>query len=176
MRRELTAWIALTVLGSVLVLWASGRAWVESSTAGPGVITASGSELSPVLTPLALAVLAGVVAVLATKGLARRLVGALVALCGAGAAVAAWRATDTVTVLDAVGGKITAWDTTVWQWVAVLGGVLMAAAGVLAVLRGSRWTGMSGRYDRPGPREARQDDRSLWDALDRGDDPTSEEH
>lgn len=174
MRRELPVWIAVTVLGSVLVLWASGRDWVRET--GGGVIAASGGRLSPVLTPLALAVLAGVVAVLATKGLARRLVGALIALCGAGAAVAAWRATDHATVMSALSGKISGWDTTVWPWVAILGGVLMAAAGALAVLRGSRWTGMSARYDRPGPREARQDDRSLWDALDRGDDPTSEEH
>lgn len=156
-RRELGGWIAVVVLGCVLALLAAGRPWV---TRASGSAPLTGDDLTPVLTPLALAVLAGTVAVLATRGPGRRLIGALIALCGVGAAAAALTAAGT---------------NTVWPYVATAGAVLMTAAGVLAVLRGGRWGGMSGRYDRPGSSAARPaDDRSLWDALDRGDDPTSD--
>ncbi|MGE7467635.1 Trp biosynthesis-associated membrane protein [Brevundimonas sp. NPDC003935] len=50
----------------------------------------------------------------------------------------------------------------------------MTAGGIVAIVRGGRWAGMSARYDR-GAGKARaevKDDRALWDALDRGDDPT----
>jgi hypothetical protein len=57
-----------------------------------------------------------------------------------------------------------------WPLLCTVGGVLVAAAGVFTVVRGSRWPGMGSRYERRGtPRE----DVPLWDALDRGDDPTA---
>ncbi|MGW2154143.1 TIGR02234 family membrane protein [Nonomuraea sp. NPDC001699] len=200
-RRELWAWLGLTVLGSCLVLLAAGRGWVRvlggqaADAAAP-----TGGDLSPVLTPLGLAGLAGVVAVLATKGAGRRVVGVLVALCGAGAAAGTWSALASATVtgwlrehnaMRAMAGL--PWEPVpAWPVVAGLGAFLLLAGGVLAVVRGGRWTGMSGRYERAaatsgdgtGDRaddrggavaaSARRahDDRELWDALDRGDDPT----
>ncbi|MGW2222707.1 Trp biosynthesis-associated membrane protein [Nonomuraea sp. NPDC001684] len=75
-----------------------------------------------------------------------------------------------------------------WPVVAGLGALLLLAGGVLAAVRGGRWAGMSSRYDRaadatderaggrPGAVAATarrgHEDRELWDALDRGDDPT----
>ncbi|NUP60893.1 MAG: Trp biosynthesis-associated membrane protein, partial [Nonomuraea sp.] len=63
-----------------------------------------------------------------------------------------------------------------WPVVAGLGAVLLLAGGVFAALRGRGWAGMSARYDRGGAGEAPSrrvhEDRELWDALDRGDDPT----
>lgn len=170
-RRELGVWVGGAALGSVLVLVAAGREWVANvRPAGDAVPT--GSELSPALTPLALAALAGVVAVLATKGVGRRLMGGLLALCGLAAAVASWRATEASTVLDRLrqGAGALTWDTTAWPYIAVTGALIVAGAGVVAIVRGGRWSAMSGRYERQTPA---MDDRSLWDALDRGDDPTA---
>src|SRR5690606_42153824 len=61
-----------------------------------------------------------------------------------------------------------------WPLAAGLGAPLMLAGGVLAVARGGRWAGMSDRYERAAdrPRAQPDGDRALWDALDRGDDPT----
>jgi hypothetical protein len=61
-----------------------------------------------------------------------------------------------------------------WWIPSLAGGVLLAAAGLLTVVRGRRWPGMSARYDRPGtaPPPAGDDPASMWKALDRGDDPT----
>lgn len=183
-RRELWVWVCAAVLGSLLILFAAGREWVvgarsvgELGAPGDGVLMPTGSELSPALTPIALAALAGVVAVLATKGVGRRLIGGLIALCGLAAGITAFRAVDDATVVAALpeGLGEVAWDTTIWPYVAVAGAVLIAAAGVVAIVRGKQWSAMSGRYDRPGPGQERPaDDRSLWDALDRGDDPTSD--
>lgn len=185
-RRELGLWLALTVLGSCLVLFAAGQAWVRVLGARAGdAVAPTGGDLSPVLTPLALAGLAGVVAVLATKGAGRTVVAALVALCGAGAAAGTWAALGSVTVtgwlrernmLRAAAGL--PWEPVpAWPVVAGLGAVLLLAGGVFAVLRGRGWAGMSARYDRAagGPAPARRvhEDRELWDALDRGDDPTA---
>ncbi|NUP82965.1 MAG: TIGR02234 family membrane protein, partial [Nonomuraea sp.] len=97
-RRELWVWLALTVLGSCLVLFAAGQAWVRVLGAQAGdSVAPTGGDLSPVLTPLALAGLAGVVAVLATKGIGRTVVAALVAICGAGAAAGTWAALGSAT-------------------------------------------------------------------------------
>ncbi|MEV5411781.1 TIGR02234 family membrane protein [Thermopolyspora sp. NPDC052614] len=85
-----------------------------------------------------------------------------------------------------------------WPAVTVAGGIILVGAGIVAVARASRWPGMSERYERRGagspppargPRAAgsapgsaagsamgaRADrERELWDALDRGDDPTAD--
>jgi uncharacterized membrane protein (TIGR02234 family) len=67
-----------------------------------------------------------------------------------------------------------------WPLLAALAGLLLTAAGTLTALRGSRWPALSGRYDaaaarvpsaRPEPAHATT--ANLWDALDRGDDPTT---
>ncbi len=179
-RRELGGWLVGTALGCVLVLVAAGRAWVTNVRgAGTGVVAApTGGDLSPVLTPLALAGLAGVVAVLATKGIGRRVIGVLLALCGVGAGLGAWQAAGGSGVLSwlrernvtRVTGAIQ-WDAVaLWPVVCGLGAVLMVAGGVVAVVRGGGWAGMSARYTREPPPPT--DDRALWDALDRGDDPT----
>ncbi|MEV6149073.1 Trp biosynthesis-associated membrane protein [Nonomuraea sp. NPDC052129] len=179
-RRELTAWLVVTALGCVLVLVAAGRAWVTNVRgAGTGAMTVpSGGDLSPVLTPLALAGLAGVVAVLATKGAGRRVIGVLLALCGVGAGLGAWQAAGGSGVLSwlrernvmRATGAIQ-WDVVpLWPVVCGLGAVLMVAGGVVAVVRGGAWAGMSAKYTRERPETT--GDRSMWDALDRGDDPT----
>jgi uncharacterized membrane protein (TIGR02234 family) len=81
---------------------------------------------------------------------------------------------------------------TAWPWAAMAGGLLLLLAGLLALRYGSRWPAMSSRYDRPprlrggapaasgGPAAGRKrapvdPDRpeSLWQALDRGEDPTA---
>ena len=169
-----------TALGCVLVLVAAGRAWVTNVRgAGTGVVAApTGGDLSPVLTPLALAGLAGVVAVLATKGIGRRVIGVLLALCGVGAGFGAWQAAGGSGVLSwlrernvmRVTGAIE-WDAVAfWPVVCGLGAAMMVAGGVVAVVRGGGWARMSARYTREPPPAT--DDRSMWDALDRGDDPT----
>jgi uncharacterized membrane protein (TIGR02234 family) len=63
-------------------------------------------------------------------------------------------------------------------WVATAGGVVLAAAGGVAVAYRRRWPGLAARYDRgadqsTGSRHGRPA-TSTWDALERGEDPTRE--
>lgn len=59
-------------------------------------------------------------------------------------------------------------DTAAWT-----SAVALIVAGLLVVWRGRHWTPMSRRYDRAaGSRAEASDPRDLWQALDRGEDPT----
>ncbi|MFI7442028.1 Trp biosynthesis-associated membrane protein [Nonomuraea indica] len=187
--RELGVWVLATALGCALVLFATTRPWVTGvrATGGHGgsgtLAVPTGGDLGPALVPVALAGLAGVVAALAAKGVARRLIGALVALCGLVAGLATWLAAGGDAALDWLGehNVLQATDALQWDVVALwpassgLGAAIMTAGGLVAVVRGGRWAGMGDRYERdPARRRApAADDRALWDALDRGDDPTS---
>jgi len=88
------------------------------------------------------------------------------------------------------GATIAASASPAWPLLAALGGAALLAGGVGTVLRSRRWPGMSARYDAPssastaavsppqatGPGLASDDSvnaSAAWDALDRGEDPTS---
>ncbi|MBG0817437.1 Trp biosynthesis-associated membrane protein [Planomonospora sp. ID82291] len=190
--RELWTWAAACAAGAGAVLLAAGREWAVLGSAGAGADGAeppalTGSGIVSFLSPVALAVLAAVVAVLATGGGARRAVGAVIALCGLGVLAGAWDGTGRGALAAAVeanlaraaGGDVALDAFTVrWTWpvVAAAGGLVLLAAGVTAVLRGPRWPGMSGRYDRSqrGPGAGPATERALWDAIDRGADPTDD--
>jgi uncharacterized membrane protein (TIGR02234 family) len=60
--------------------------------------------------------------------------------------------------------------------VTVAAGLLLAAGGLVTVVRGARWPGMSSRYERGAtPRQTvPSDSAGMWKALDRGEDPTGE--
>jgi uncharacterized membrane protein (TIGR02234 family) len=66
-----------------------------------------------------------------------------------------------------------------WPWLTAACGLLVLLAGLLVAVRGHRWSVMSARYETPvtgrvDDEQARQRvNTSLWQALDRGDDPTT---
>jgi hypothetical protein len=108
----------------------------------------------PVAKGGALFCLAAIGGVLATRRLGRRLVGVGVVVVGA--------------VVVVVG------DRTVVR----LSGLLMLLAGVLVAWFGPGWSELSSRYDAgggtgPGGGAPARRPHDLWDALDRGEDPTA---
>ena len=91
MRRTYGA-LGVTVLGAALALLATGRSWATVRVARTApladlVVALSGRAEHAALPVLAVAALAGVVAVLAARGPLRRLVAALLGLCGVGIAL-----------------------------------------------------------------------------------------
>lgn len=162
-RRELTGTVLLCALGALVELLAAGRVWatVRGAVATTGY---TGNHVASAVRPLALVALAGAAALLATKRWSRIAVGVLIVMAGAGTAVAA-------VVAKAPHG---AQSLSAWRVVAVVAAVPVVLAGLAAAARGYRWSVMSARYDAPGSQRQRvQDpDVALWDALDRGDDPT----
>ncbi|WP_244945180.1 Trp biosynthesis-associated membrane protein [Couchioplanes caeruleus] len=165
--------------GAGLALYGITRAWAVEVTTRPGLpdltTARTGADLAPWVVGLALVALAGGGALLATRGTARRGLGALLALTGA------------AVVAGAVGGRTGA-DAgaagaggTLWPVVCVLGGLLVVAGGWRALRHGHEWPSMGARYERrpatatppPANEDERVDTRTAWDALDRGDDPTA---
>ena len=182
-RRELLTSVLLCLLGSALVLLAVSRSWVTHRIAAPAPLpskafTVAGTHLAPGARALALVGLAGVAAVLATRRLGRIAVGVLLTAAGAGiVAVVARALADPDAAIRRAGPFV---DVTYapgqhlgrWPYVALLGAVLVAAGGVLVVVRGRSWASMSAKYDAPAQKP--HGEASLWDALDRGEDPTDE--
>ncbi|MEV7054668.1 TIGR02234 family membrane protein [Streptomyces microflavus] len=193
-RRSLAAGLLLGAVGATVVLLASGQVWAEGRAATGGgalPLTADGQDVTGAPAALAIVGLAALVAVFAVRGAGRRVVAALLALSGLGAALSAWAGASDSTALDEEAARTTgdaaatidALTHTAWPYVTAAGGLLILLAGVLALRFGSRWPTMSGRYERDGtprprkaPRAAPDPDRpeELWKALDRGEDPTRE--
>ncbi|ROP40953.1 MULTISPECIES: Trp biosynthesis-associated membrane protein [Saccharothrix] len=149
-RRPLWIVVALLLLGAVALWGASALSWDASADR-------SGGDVVPALTPLALLCLAAIAAVVALSGWVRRLLGAVVLLAGAAAAFQGVDADGPVTGRGLV----------------LLGAALAVAAGVLLVVRGPAMPRLGGGYQTPGAAKRTADpERELWNALERGDDPT----
>jgi uncharacterized membrane protein (TIGR02234 family) len=189
MRREFALVLLLGAVGAALVLLATRQAWAQAIFVAPRPLPAqdfsvTGQELVPLASALALAALACLAAVIATRSVARRAVGALLAVLGAGAGAAATTGVRASAVLAAaranasngtVGGSTTSGNSpgnaahpiviagssghavmagAPWRAVAVVGAVAIILAGLATVGRGPRWPVMSARFDRPGQRGA----------------------
>lgn len=177
-RREMALVLGLAVVAAAVLVLAAGRTWTVVVWTPPGLPRTDQAMAGRVLAPGAfafgLAGLAGCVGVLATRGWARRAVGAVVALCGVGAAVSSALASGAAAATRELPAAVArpadvAVQVTAWPWIALAAAVLLALAGAYAAARCARWPGMGARYDAPKQREAEPD---MWRALDRGDDPT----
>ncbi|WP_393084408.1 TIGR02234 family membrane protein [Streptomyces sp. LN704] len=189
-RRSLGIALLCGALGAAVALLATRQNWSQGTATVAGgafPLTARGSDVTGVPAALAVVGLAALVAVFAVRRSGRLLVSALLALSGAGTAVAAVLGAGDDSALDekaaAVSGDTAATadalSHTAWPYVAAAGGALILVAGLLALRYGRLWPAMSGRYERDGtprPRKARPVDpdrpEDLWKALDRGEDPT----
>jgi uncharacterized membrane protein (TIGR02234 family) len=176
--RRLGVSVLLCVAGAGLALYGITRTWAVQVTARPGLsdlrTERTGTDVAPWVIGLALVALAGGGALLATRGTVRRVLGALLALAGAGVAAGAVAGRAGLAVGSAGAGG------TLWPVVCAVGGLLVLTGGVTAVRHGHEWPGMGARYERRPQQtpavpadDQRVDTRAAWDALDRGDDPTA---
>lgn len=193
-RRSLAAALLLGALGATVVLISSGQIWTSGTATVAGIgakaLDADGQTITGAPAALAIVGLAALVAVFAVKRAGRVLVSALLALSGAGTIAAALLGAGDHAALDAQAAKLSgdlaatvgAVTRTGWPYITAFGGLLLLAAGLLALRFGGSWPGMGGRYEREGgPRtQARRPvdperPEELWKALDRGEDPTARE-
>ena len=189
-RARLGGALGLVLLGGAGALLVSGRAWQTVTAPRPRpftdeVVDVSGRTLEPAVAALGVVALAGVVAVLATRGVARRVVG----LALAGAAIAmAWPAVAGFRTVSAQRARSLVSDARtaagldpahpprvtvhlVWPALTLLCALAVLAGGIAVALWGHRWLVMSARYEAPAQQRSHA---SLWSDLDRGHDPTSE--
>lgn len=192
-------WVALAVLGLGGALTSLGAAQPWARLAADDGLTVlsvqvTGSALAPLAPAAGLVGLAAVLAVLAVRTTTRRVVAVVVAVLATAAvaqAVAAWAdlaerarrwwAVEVGDLADTAQVALTAWPAV------TIGGLVLVAVGAgVVLLRGADWSGLSSRYERPGTPPAAGASGSgaapptsagdLWQALDRGDDPTDSEH
>jgi uncharacterized membrane protein (TIGR02234 family) len=190
MRREFGLVLLLGAVGAGLVVLAVRQTWAQAIFVPPRPLPAqdisvTGQQLVPLASALALAALACLAAVIATRSAARRVAGVLLAALGAGAAAAAGAGVSASSVLataqssaaaGALGGSTTSGASPggashaiviagsvghvvmtglPWRAAAVAGAVAIILAGLAAAWHGPRWPVMSARFDRPGQRPGR---------------------
>lgn len=205
-RRELAVAVLTCTAGALLALACAGRSWRVDLVVRPEPLPVervgrTGAALLPWLPAVALAALAGGGALLATRGAARRSVGALLVAAGLGIAAGSASFAGSTGSTGSTGSPGSAGV----SWLALAagaGGLLVAAAGGLALARAHRWPAMGARYERPArsakppaaepsaveppaadfpaaeppaaqPPPPAAHPPALWDALDRGEDPTA---
>jgi uncharacterized membrane protein (TIGR02234 family) len=165
-RRSLTGLVAVAA-GGGLTLLVSGQSWATAHVdrappLAPLSVGLSGRTLQAAVPALAVVALAGVVALLATHGRARRVVAVLVAATGVltvVAAVLATRLTDEharTLVAEARTGavvgpasSITLASHPLWPVLAVVGALLVTGGAALTATGRAVAGGLDGRYDAP---------------------------
>ncbi|MGW6131644.1 Trp biosynthesis-associated membrane protein [Cellulomonas sp. NPDC055163] len=178
---------ALATAASSVPVWL--RATGSSAVRGEVDVPVTGTQAAPAVLAAAVALLAAAAAVGLVGRVGRWVVAAVVAAAGATVVVsalavlgdpegAARTVVAAVTGVGALAGPVTP---TPWPVVAAVVGVLDVLVAAVVVVWSRRWAAPTSRYGAagdargPGPVAAApppDDDRSAWDALSRGDDPS----
>ena len=205
-RREFVLVLLAGAAGAGLVVLAVRQAWAHAVFTPPRPLPAqdiavTGQQLAPLAGALALAALACLAAVIATRSVLRRAVGVLLAILGASAAAAASAGVRAPAVLAAarasaldgpLGGSTTSGTSSggavheiviagpgqavlagvPWRAAAVAGALAIVLAGLATVWRAPRWPVMSSRFERAPSPQRRTDSATMWESLSRDVDPT----
>jgi hypothetical protein len=168
--------------GSMLAWWATSATWAitEMSVLGDAdgamslaVTTSalSASSIAPVAAAMPIVGFAGLAGVIGSKGVVRRIIGALLVVAGVVLAWAGGQAAMSLQVGDTIGreGAEIVEVASRFPWLAALSGVVLIVGSVAVMARGQRWPSLGSKYERS-PRQP----RDAWESLDRGIDPTAD--
>jgi uncharacterized membrane protein (TIGR02234 family) len=154
-RREYGLVLAIGAVGAVLILLALREVWAHAIYTPPHPIpeqdyAVTGQSLIPLASALAVAALACLAAVIATRGLARRVIGGLLAVMGAYAAVTVTAAVTASAVLataqnanPATGAGSGGGSTTGGATSSSASGILVSGAPGHAIMTGLAWHGVA---------------------------------
>ncbi|WP_293784474.1 Trp biosynthesis-associated membrane protein [uncultured Aeromicrobium sp.] len=186
-RRWFAPAVVALAAGGGLTFVTMRQTWATAELSAAGLpddeIIVTGAEAMPVVSALALVLLASALAVLAGSVRVRRVLGVLVA--GIAMALLVWVAFGSESAIgaavdDAVRDSASFTGTnhpeganvTMWRLATLACLALAALAGVVIAWFAPRWPTMSSRYDAPGTRAAERDESDMWKAFDEGRDPT----
>ncbi|WP_449281454.1 Trp biosynthesis-associated membrane protein [Leucobacter sp.] len=179
-------------LSGAAALAAGSQTWVSFMLDGTHrVETITGHAANAALTPVSVALIAAALALTIAGRVFRRVLGALVALLGAGLialtsgvladplAAAGGRITELTGIAGGAAGSEVLWsDVSAWGWVSLLAGALAVALGAIVLLFSGRWGAAGRKYD-SAPKAAgapggAPDRISDWDSLSEGTDPSDD--
>lgn len=192
-RARLLLIAGLGLIGALALLsatqpWASFK--LQLGAAAQDHLAVTGQEFNQSLSPLALAVLAGALALTIAGKVFRRVLGVVLALLGAGVSAVAITvlvdpsaaALARVTKLTGLAGgsahdAIAGTSLTAWPVVTAVLGVVVALLGIVVLVVSGRWATAGRKYETSAKRvESDEPDRIAdWDALSDGDDPSDSE-
>ncbi len=191
-KREYFIAVLAVAGGALLSWWALSRPWLTATeallgtgdgaaggleleleldstiTAAQRVVEISGSGMLPAVAAMPVLLLAGIAAVIGSRGWGRRITGGLIAAAAAVIVIGTFWALF-IDGLDsfAPGDAREVTTDTLAPVLAMVGGVIALLGGIVIGVRGPTWPGLGRSYERSSkaPRDA-------WEALDRGIDPT----
>jgi uncharacterized membrane protein (TIGR02234 family) len=152
-RREYGFALLAGAVGAGLILLAVREQWAQAiftppKPLTPQVVDVSGNDLVPLAGALALAALAGLAAVIATKGMLRRAAGVLLALFGAGAGAAVMASVTAATVVSVAASKVASPESAALSGTAAgsttsgsttAGGFVVSGSTGQAIMTGTPW-------------------------------------
>ncbi len=174
--------ITIQFVFSGLVLISLSRQWVSAKyveTGFPNVyLELTANELVPALSGLAIAAIASTLGAIATRGFARRLVGAVIAAIGFGIVFVTFDLMQNLAKFieskfaEAIGRSVSGWtqESSFYPWIVVPAGLIIAACGVLIASK-TFDSQLSKKYERG---QAKAQNLTPWQSLDQGIDPTTD--
>lgn len=165
-------------LGVVVALLSSSPTWLRVTLrVGAGQVKLTGSGAAPAVVPLALVAAAGLIAIALVRNWVRRVLAVLAAAGGVGVFIAAVRVLAGPDSVARGSGKVTgagevaSVHVSVAPYIGVLGAALIISGAVVIALTCGSWPAPGRRYERDNAPTGRPSDD--WDALERGEDPTT---
>ena len=168
--------------GSVLAWWATSATWAVTEVPVLGdaegamsravsMSALSASSLAPAAAAMPIVGFAGIAGVIGSRGVLRRIVGALLAIAGGVLTWAGWQAAVSLQVGTTLGrdGAEVVEVATRFPWLTAAAGLVLIGGGLAVVVLGHRWPSLGAKYER-----SAQQPRDAWDSLDRGIDPTTD--
>lgn len=171
--RDYVVTVVVEVVACIVAMWSLSQPWVTASTTtgfGQQEVTVSGSSVYPLSVAGAWVALALVVAVIATAGSLRRVLGGAIAIAGVAVVVGpvSFLLASEVELATASARVATTDATRTSLWIMTLAcGIVVIVAGIVVSMRGAAWRSLSKRQSGAKPAS------TPWEALDRGDDPTA---
>lgn len=193
--RGYAAAVVVGLLSAGIVAFAVARPWVRAHAVVPRVATIdtsiSGGDLVPLAGALGFVLLAAFGAVIATRGMARRIVGGAIVVASILVLASALRPGGSQAAVQAAlsakgwaGGSYSA-PATLWRLLTGIAALGCTVSGLAVAAVGHRWPTMGARYDGasarasadaqaavPADQSAQPTDAEIWREIDRGIDPT----
>ena len=158
-KRAVSAAVAVPAL---VLLLATTRTWITGRSTEPllggGAVSATGSQVAPGVVALALVCLVALVTTLTGGPVVRRVSSVVLVLAAAGSvALTAAPLADPEQALGRVaaaglgrtGVVRTTAEVSGWAWTALVAGVVLFLASLLAAVAAGRWSGLSSRFEVP---------------------------